>query len=147
MNKFIESYDICELLKSDELGLTHYYTEDNNHMRKRWLVFALASVVAMTATGYKKDVEEVVDSIDAQIDTVADRAYEAASAAIEDESPEISEPTTEASKIVRLDDIREETMDNVMLQSKNGVNQLYFMTGMTDVTAEVVSADIIESSE
>ena len=114
-------------------------------MRKRWLVFALASVVAMTATGCKKDVEEVVDSIDAQIDTVADSAYEAASAAIEDESPEISEPTTEASKIVRLDDIREETMDNVMLQSKNGVNQLYFMTGMTDVTAEVVSADIIES--
>lgn len=108
-------------------------------MRKRWLVLALAALtitsVSMTACGKGGNAEP------------SDNYEEYTDGSVEDTEPEYVESTediTEAtveteSGMVKISDIKEDTLSKTVTQAQSGFRQLCLGAGMTNVDADILT--------
>ena len=116
-------------------------------MKKRLVFFALATVIALSATACNKK-EEVVPILDEATDTYDTGDLGQEEESTEDNLEDIAEPTQEyVDGRITKTDITEERLENALKSAKNGVNQLYYHAGMYDINAEVAAGVVIASRD
>lgn len=106
-------------------------------MRKRWLVGAMAAMMALSMTGCKK--EEVDTPVDSDIVDSVDNSNNNDVVEVVESTEDITEAVEETTGFVKVSDIKDQVLNDTVLQAQNGFRQLRLSAGLTDVDPEIAA--------
>ena len=105
-------------------------------MRKRWLVAVMAAMMALSMTGCKK--EEVETPIDTGVVDSVDNSNNNVNQVVES-TEDITEAVEETTGFVKVSDIKEQVLNDTVLQAQNSFRQLRLEAGLTDVSPDIAA--------